>query len=206
MVNCFFCRLAFVMIATAITALLPAPPCRAQQMDVTGADTAIVINYIPKYSWSVGIEHSFIPQLFQQPAQYIPDNFEVQWWLGNRIYGEAGFHVFTYDSKNHETKTDGYAIYLGATAKLFLFPHAYFTPAWSLYYEQKSEATDSGGFIISTGPTAAFEYFIGNRFSLRLDLVNLSYGYYSSQKENLRGGQFSVYRALGLGARYNFDL
>ena len=175
-------------------------------MEITAPDSTTVINYIPKYSWSMGIEHSFVPQIFQEPAQYIPENLEVQWWMGNRLYGEAGFHIFNATYKNKGLVYDGFAVYVGATFKLFMFPNAYFTPTWSIYYEQTPDGDDSPGRIVSTGPTAAFEYFIANRFSVRLDLVNLSYGYFFAEKENESGGQFAVYRAIGLGLKYNFDL
>lgn len=177
-----------------------------QQMEVSSADTGIVVNYIPKYSWSVAIEHSYVPQIFQEPAQYIPDNFEVQWWMVNRVYGNAGIHVFNATDNKGNLLYDGFAAYAGANFKLFLFRYAYFTPSWSVYAEVPDDEDSGGGFILSTGPTASFEYFIGNRFSMRLDVINISYGYHFTSDEDASGGLLSFYRALGLALRYNFDL
>jgi len=173
---------------------------------VTAVDTSVIINYIPKYSWTVGIEYSYVTQIFQSPATYYPDNFEVEWWIKNRLYGEAGIHLYSQYHKSTGNEYEGFSTYAGATFKLFMFRNAYFTPAWSIYFEPNSNSSDTVGSFLGTGPTAAFEYFIKNRLSFRLDLVNLTFGYHFSPDPGESGTKITTYRVLGLGVRYNFDL
>src|SRR5437762_2220937 len=65
-------------------------PSSAQVADSTAAeDTFYYYTYIPKYEWSVGVEHSYIPGILKKDAFY-PDNIEISFWLHQRLYFRAG--------------------------------------------------------------------------------------------------------------------
>lgn len=167
-------------------------------------DSSISIAYIPKYDWSIGLEHSYIPGIFTQNA-YFPDNLEVAWWLKQRFYMQAGLFFQSADTVPGTTFfTHGFAIYGGATLKLFLFPNAYFTPSLNLTFDKYPDNTVLEQWSISIGPTASFEYFLSNRVSLRADLFNVNIGiaspYFFSDFPVI-----TLHRILGLGVRYSFN-
>jgi hypothetical protein len=189
--------------------------CFAQEIDSTALDSSYNIVYIPKYEWSIGLEHSYVPGIFI-PDGSTPDNVEIAGWITQRYYWQAGaFHVHAIDqfieadsvlnlpadtiSKSVYFQA-GYAFYVGTALKLFLFRNAYFTPSLNLYFD-KYEGNPNENWLISIGPTAAVEYFIFNRISIRADFFNFNFGVGGS-------GNFLVttHRILGLGIRYNFDI
>lgn len=189
----------------------------AQVPDSTAAnDTLFYYTYIPKYEWSVGIEHSYIPGMFAQDAFY-PDNIEISFWAHQRLYLRAGaFHIGSITQINPSDPNlnipgdtvskavyfqAGSFFYAGGTLKLFLFRNAYFTPSIDFYFDKYS-ITEPDSWSISVGPSAAIEYFISNRFSLRADLFNINIGIGSSGKFPL----LTTHRILGLGVRYSFDM
>jgi len=168
-------------------------------------DTSLYyISYIPKYSWSVGIEHSYIPVIFTESA-YLPDNIEVSFWLKQQFYFQVGVYTQPADTiPGLLLFSRGFAAYAGVTMKLFLFRNAYFTPSLNLCFD-KYPRENTKDWSLTIGPTASFEYFILNRFSLRADLFNVNIGFRTPDvSENFP--TVTIHRLLGLGIRYNFDL
>ena len=177
----------------------------AQVIDSTTAeDSSFYIAYIPKYDWSFGIEHSYIPGIFTQNA-FLPDNIEVSWWLNQRFYLQAGIFAESADTVPGTTFfSHGFSIYAGTTLKLFLFSNAYFTPSFNLYFDKYPANTVLETWSIALGPTASFEYFLSNRVSLRADLFNVNIGiaspFFFSDFPII-----TLHRFLGLGIRYSFN-
>ncbi len=176
----------------------------AQDVDSLVADTSFYIVYVPRYEVSIGVEHSNVPAIFLSNA-YIPDNYEVEWRVKNRTYMQAGlFAVSASDVPGEYFFTNGFGVYTGASLKLFLFKNAYFNATWNLIYDQYGKSDSVHNWSISTGPTAAFEYFVTDRFSLRLDAFNVNIAVGSP--EGFSHIFYTVHRLLGLGVRYNFDV
>lgn len=187
-----------------ILLLLPLVPVFAQEND-----TSVVVNYIPKYSWAVGAAYSSIPGAIDV-EQYFPDNYEVQCWLADRWFVQAGVFLVSEKSDSGTLYAKGgFGLYAGGTLKLFLFKNAYLIPSLNLYYDQASSESDEK-WALTLGPTLAFEYFLGNRISFTADIVNLSWGYVAleptSQQPDDSDFRFLVHKALGMGIRYNFNL
>jgi hypothetical protein len=177
----------------------------AQVIDSTAAeDSTFYIAYIPKYDWSLGIEHSYIPGIFTQNA-FRPDNLEVSWWLNQRFYLQAGIFSASADTvPGTSFFTHGFAIYAGTTLKLFLFRNGYFTPSLNIYFDKYPANAVLEDWSIALGPTASFEYFISDRISFRADLFNVNIGIASP----FFFSDFPVitlHRILGLGVRYSFN-
>ena len=175
---------------------------------VTPEDTTVVINYIPKYSWSAGIGYRGIPYSIDLENPY-PDNVEIQGWLGQRWYAQVGgFYSVDLSEQGKKDSAKQYGFYGGVTMKLFLFRNAYFIPSLNLFYDKGIENGDLN-WSINAGPTLAFEYFILNRFSMTADIINLSFGYISRNDNSPCtdcNSIFSMQKFLGVGVRYNFDL
>ena len=189
-----------------LSIIFPTSSVNAQVSDsLPEEDTSYYIVYIPKHSWSVGIGYTSVPAIFTEGA-FLPNSFEVQWWLKQQFYLQVGaFAQGEGVVPDNYFFNKGFGVYAGATFKLFLFPKAYLIPSLNIYYDQYPD-DHGGGWSISTGPTASFEYFLGNRFSLTADLLNISYGYISTGNDFQTSTQITIHRALGLCARYNFDL
>jgi hypothetical protein len=155
----------------------------------------------PFYYNAISIEHSYLPAVVIY-EYLLPDNIEYSQRISKRIYLQAGFFTENADEvPGKDFFENGFAVYAGGSMKFYLFRHAYFTPALNIYYDvygQKNVIYD-GSFTI--GPTIAFEYFISNRFSLRLDVVNLNVG------AGIPNGDFlgTVHRYFGVAGRYNFN-
>lgn len=177
----------------------------AQVIDSTTAeDSSFYIAYIPKYDWSFGIEHSYVPGIFTQNA-FFPDNLEVSWWLNQRFYLQAGIFAESADTVPGTTFfTHGWAIYGGTSLKLFLFRNGYFTPSMNIYFDKYPVNSVLQEWSVSIGPTAAFEYFISNRISLRADLFNVNIGI-ASPFFFKDFPVITLHRFLGLGVRYSFN-
>lgn len=156
-------------------------------------------NRIPVYPFAISIEHSGIPAIFSY-GDFIPDNFEVAARISKQWYLQSGIVNWYYEREFDSPYAD-HIFYAGITFKLYLFKHAYFTPQWNLSYS-KSQFHD----LFSTGPTVSFEYFIHDRFSLRLDLFNANIGPSGTDNFGKQYWEFQIYRFLGLGFRYNFNI
>ena len=180
---------------------------QAQQFEVTPAeDTSVIINYIPKYSWSGGIEYSFLPAQISD-GSWVPDNYEIQVWLGNRWYLQVGaFAQYGAASFDNYFFNYGFGLYAGVSMKLFMFNRVYFTPSWNVYYDQTPKNYDVPGWSITTGPTASFEYYPIDHISIRIDLLNYNFGYFHATDGDNSSSNFIAHRGLGVGLRYNFDL
>ena len=155
----------------------------------------------PLYHHAVSIEHSYIPGIFIDGA-FIPDNIEYTGRITQKLYLQGGVFAQNADEIPGATFfTTGFAFYAGATVKFYLFRHTYFTPALNLYYDHYRENVLYQA-TITIGPTVAFEYFISDRLSLRLDAVNINIGI------GLPNADFvgTVHRFIGIGCKYNFDL
>ena len=167
----------------------------------------------PKYKWSIGIEHSSIPIMFTQHT-YFPDNIEISQWIRKHKYWQVG--IIFVPLADEYTQTDSLlnikgdtitkpiyfqsriAFYGGFAYKLYLAKKFYLTPSLNFYLEDFYYDTDN--WALAVGPTAAFEYFITNHFSIRADVFNFNFAISST-------GNFLVtlHRIMGLGVRYNFS-
>ena len=149
---------------------------------------------------AISIEHSYIPGIFIYGA-FIPDNFEYAHRITRKLYLQGGVFAQSADEIPGETFfTTGFGLYAGATMKFHLFKEAYFTPALNIYFDYDAENI----FYRETftiGPTVAFEYFLSNRFSLRLDLLNVNFGIGLPEGDVVG----TVHRLIGIGGRYNFS-
>lgn len=197
----FVLLLAGITIPTGTTA---ASGCLQPQADTLDEDTTVYIVYIPYYSWSVAAGYSSLPSVVMK-GSVLPDNLELQVWLGNRYYLQAG--VFTQPDgiiPDNLLFTEGFAAYGGLAFKLFLFPQAYFTPSFNIYYDRFARDSTKQ-YAITAGPAIGFEYFFSNRFSLSTNLFGGGYGW-ARQSLASNDSRYSIHWAIGLMFRYNFNL
>lgn len=172
--------------------------------DTLEEDTTVYIVYIPYHSWSVGLGYSSLPAVVKN-LSLLPDNLELQWWLGNRFYMQAG--LFTQPDgvvPDNLFFSRGFALYAGVLIKLFMFPKAYFTPSLNVYYDQFVKDPNKQ-FAVTAGPAIGFEYFFDNRFSAASNLFGGGYGWARQTLAN-NNSRYSIHWAMGLALRYNFDM
>ncbi|MCS6990898.1 MAG: hypothetical protein NZL95_03465 [Chitinophagales bacterium] len=171
--------------------------------DTLEEDTTLFIVYIPYHSWSTGLGYSSLPSVVQQ-FSILPDNLDVQWWLGNRFYMQAG--LFTQPDgivPDNLLFSRGFAVYSGVLFKLFMFPHAYFTPSFNVYFDRFARDSTKQ-YALTAGPAVGFEYFFSKRFSVATNLFGGGYGW-AHQNIAHTDGRYSIHWAIGLSCRYNFD-
>jgi len=155
----------------------------------------------PRYNLAVSIEYSYVPGIFLYGAFY-PDNLEFTGRISQKVCLQGGIFAQSGDQVPGESFfEDGFAIYIGGTMKFFLFKNCYFTPAANVYVDvYKNTVLDD--WSITIGPTLAFEYFFSDRFSLRLDVINVNIGI-GFPNTDLIG---TLHRLAGVGVKYNFNL
>lgn len=179
------------------------------------AVTAVSAQYYlfnPKLKWSLGIEHSN-PAVMVTQHDFLPDNIEISHWIRKHRYWQLG--VIYVPLTDEITQSDPrlniigdtiskpiyfqsrIALYGGFAYKLYMRKKLYFTPSFHFYLEDYYFDRDNWAFAF--GPTSAFEYFITNHFSLRLDLFNFNFAIASS-------GNFIVtlHRLAGVSLRYSW--